>query len=92
MMHILEDSPKNSNMLLHSYYKKNYESIINNKINSEKYTSKLIFIPNTPKVAVYLMYKKDLKLDGKNKCFLKNINYNFQKNLVYLPLKNQEHL
>ena len=58
-------------MLLHSYYIKNYESIIKNKIDSENYKSKLVFIPNTPKVAVYLMYKKDLKLNGKNKCFLK---------------------
>ena len=71
LMHVLEDSPKNSNMLLHSYYKKNYESIIKNKIDSENYKSKLLFIPNTPKVAVYLIYKKDLKLDGKNKCLLK---------------------
>ena len=70
VMHLLDDTTKSSSMLLHSYYNNNYKLLINNKFNESDYEDKLIYIPNTPKVAVYLMYKKGLKLNNKNKCLL----------------------
>jgi oligopeptidase B len=70
IMHLLDDSPSSSNMLLHSYYHKNHKLLMKYKFQQQDYEDKLIYIPNTPHAAVYLMYKKGTKLYNKNKCLL----------------------
>lgn len=70
VMHLLDHSPSSSNMLLHSYFHKNQSLIMHNKFTEEQYNDEILYIPNTPHVAVYIMYKKGLKLYNKNKCLL----------------------
>lgn len=70
VMHLLDHSPKNTNMLLHSYYHKNYELSMSHTFPEDEYEDNILYIPNTPHVAVYIMYRKGLILNNKNKCFL----------------------
>ena len=70
-MHILDNSKIANNMMIHDLYKKQFiydKSLMN--YDNKNYEDKLIFIPKKSNVAVYLMYKKGLKLNNKNKCLM----------------------
>ena len=71
VMHLVDENPKK---LIHSFIQKTNETVLNLPFNENKYDCKIIFIPNSPKIAVYLMFKKGLKINNKNKCFLTGYN------------------